>query len=134
MDATGAVLAQVGMCDGCTRPDAGNTALPLGLLPREASMHSVHPRLCCGGGCNLRQWVWSYDHLRVGTFSILCEYLFMFGIAIYHFLLVLHKEIITPVSVRTLCRLPYCLRLFHSCCCAVHDTFSFCFLFGQVCK
>ena len=79
VDATGTFPAKIGLCHGCSRPDACNLALPLGVFPWEASVHSLRSGLRDSGHCRLCQWVWSYHHLRVGTFIFLCEHVLRFG-------------------------------------------------------
>ena len=54
VDATGAVSAEVGLRHGRAGPDAGDFALPPGLLPGEEAMYSVRTGLCRGGHCCLR--------------------------------------------------------------------------------
>ena len=79
VDATGAVSAEVGLRHGRAGPDAGDFALPPGLLPGEKAVHSLRPGLCRGRHCRLRQRDWPYHHLRVGTVLFLCQYVFLFG-------------------------------------------------------
>ena len=79
VDATSAVSAEVGLRHGRAGPDAGDFALPPGLLPREEAVHSLRAGLCCGGHCCLCQRDRPHHHMRMGTVIFLCQYVFLFG-------------------------------------------------------